>query len=177
MPNGAVADNGNTATVIVRFISANTSVLTVTLGSETKSVPAGSGTVTYTRTGVSDLPVFLKDKGVEIATGVSKASCSANAARDTAWNICREITHHKDVVVGIWDKNGDQPDPACPDWDTWARVSGGLFFGDATGLGNPSTNRKHRRYQPNGGLARELQSWTVAESANLKIMRAFNCAP
>ena len=269
VPLATVEDNSNTASVVVTFTSANTTELTVTLGSETKSVPAGSGTVTFTRAGTGDLPLSLKNKGVEIAKAESKASCSANAARDTAWNICREVTYHQDVVVGIWDKNGrpyfvteagfvpvvnktrwnfgllnnylffggikrdgnpdqfcrilvtmqswpdltshqlyinpktgelhelnplspsdpgfvpakrvdydfaDPFDPAFPNFYTKARVSGGLFYSDATGVGDPSTNREHLRYQPNGALARELQSWTVTESGNLKIMRAFNCA-
>ena len=269
VPQATVANDASTSAVVVSFTSNHTSALSVTLGSETKTVPAGSGEVTFTRTGVNDLPVSLKDNGVEIANGVSKASCNSGAAWDTPWTKCREVTYHQDVVVGIWDKNGrpyfvteaglvpvvnktrwnfglannflffgglkrdgnpdqfcrilvtmqswpdltshqlyinpktgelhelsplgpsdpgfvpalrvdydfaNQFDPAYPNWYTKAQVTSGWYFSDASGVGDPSTYREHLWYQPNGGQARELQSWTFAEFGNLRIMRTFNCA-
>ncbi len=75
-----VTDGENTATAIVSFASSNTTSLSVTLGSETKTVPAGSGEVTFARSGITDLPVSLKDNGTELASAVSKADCSSNAS-------------------------------------------------------------------------------------------------
>jgi hypothetical protein len=102
-----VADEAKTATVAVLFTSSNATALSVTLGSETKDVPAGSGQVTFVRAGIEDLPVSLKDNGSEIASAVSQASCSSNAAWDGPWTKCRVILpSYEDYVVGIWGSNG-----------------------------------------------------------------------
>jgi hypothetical protein len=146
VPQTVIANDASTAAVVVSFTSNHTSALSVTLGSETKTVPAGSGEVTFTRTGVNDLPVSLKDNGTQIASGVSKASCNSGAAWDTPWTKCRVILpSYNDYVVGIWGIDGvpyivnKAGATLAINKTPWQLPTAGLFFCGLRKVNNPDS--------------------------------------
>jgi len=103
-----IPDGSNSATARVVYSINNGNVVTVTLGGETKTVPAGNGEVTFTRNGIGDLPVTLANNGVTVLTTTSKASCNAvSAAYDEEWSLCRAyLASYADVVLSIRSKLG-----------------------------------------------------------------------
>lgn len=104
VPAVTIPDEAGSVTVTVSYTSVDAPNLTVSLGSDTKSLTAANGTVTFTRQGEGDLPVVLKSGNTTLDTEVSQASCSAASVWDTvevADGKCAPKLCYKDAVTAL----------------------------------------------------------------------------